>query len=406
MSIGRVAHISTWNVPCGIASYCKCLIQALQGFDIDSVVVPIHPAQWKHCIASDIADWEKETLAKVQGVDLVHIQHEHGLFGYSIGKEFALKRYSNLLKGISAKGIPCVTTFHTEPVRSHKTGWRKSLSNWLTKRRWKQKVASQFRDPSLPPMEAIVHSLASRRRFALHGIPSSKLHVFDHPCFEPRQPCSDNSAAKTRLGLSADTRLISLFGFVGSYKGHDSVIEALKELPRNYHFAIVGGSHPEAKDDYLNRLLKSVPRRLASRVRITGFVDQETAEDYFKATDVCVAPYRDDTGLSGSGAVTWGLSSGRPVIASKIEAFLNINREADCLFLVTPSQVQELAWAIQKVDTDEKLKTRLLKNAQEYCLKHSWESAAQFALDIYQKTGGIIPSSRSLTSDNPPRISA
>jgi glycosyltransferase involved in cell wall biosynthesis len=176
---------------------------------------------------------------------------------------------------------------------------------------------------------------------------------------------------------------LSIFGFIGRYKGHDLAIEALEQLPENYHLAIVGGMHPESSDDFLDQLLTSIPESLSKRVHITGWVDKETADHYFAATDVCLAPYRGDTLLSGSGAITWGISSGRPVIASKIEAFQSVDRLGNCLFLVAPEKTAELAWAVRKVIRDGSLRDRLVSNARRFADTYSWEHSIRSVSEIY-----------------------
>jgi glycosyltransferase involved in cell wall biosynthesis len=200
------------------------------------------------------------------------------------------------------------------------------------------------------------------------------------------QHAISSADAKRSLGYPANSVVLSIFGFIGNYKGHDLAIESLASLPENYHLAIVGGMHPESKDAFLDKLLSTMPESIAHRVYITGWVDRETADRYFAATDVCLAPYRGDTMLSGSGAITWGLSSGRPVVASKIEAFQNLDRVGNCLFLVTPEKTAELTSAIQKVVSDPTLRDRLVTNATRFCEMNSWSNSVGKIARVYETT--------------------
>ena len=117
-------------------------------------------------------------------------------------------------------------------------------------------------------------------------------------------------------------------------------------------------------------------------------MEQDVADLYYAATDICLAPYRAYANLSASGAITWALSSGKPTIASKIDAFQAIRREADCLMMVTPEVVRELAWAVEKLDGDKALQEKLVRNALEYSEQHSWAKTAQAHIDIYEQMLG------------------
>ena len=72
-------------------------------------------------------------------------------------------------------------------------------------------------------------------------------------------------AAKARLGLAPDTVLLSIFGFVGSYKGHEVAVRALRMLPPKFVLAVIGGRHPDAGNDQaLNNILPPGARKTAS----------------------------------------------------------------------------------------------------------------------------------------------
>jgi hypothetical protein len=163
----------------------------------------------------------------------------------------------------------------------------------------------------------------------------------------------------------------------------DNYPKGTKECDKPHPSQSRWGALNTSVDAFLDELVASIPEPISRRIHITGWVDRETADNYFAATDVCLAPYRGDTLLSGSGAITWGLSSGRPVIASKIEAFQSVDRIGNCLFLVTPEKTSELAWAIQKVVSDPALRERLVINANRFSEKHSWNSNVSTLSDIY-----------------------
>ena len=388
MSAPRVLHVSTWKTACGIATYCENFVNSLANLGFENEVFALHPSEWRDMLPLDIQRWEEEILSKAATVDLVHFQHEHGLYGYALGQKFACKRFGSILKGLQKLNIPSVTTFHTDLVTKQTSGLMGTINHFRKKRLWGKYVSKYF-GGNVGQCKAIVHSRRTRKSFARNGFDATSLTVIPHPCLPPREITLDPTAAKAELGLSPDNKLLSIFGFIGRYKGPEIALEALKKLPENYCLALVGGMHPESKDAFLNSLVDSMPEELKERVRITGWVDRATADLYFAATDVCLAPYRDDVELSGSGAITWALSSGRPVIASKIDAFQTVNRIGECMLMFTPHCSSELAWAVEKITNDASLRTRLVERANQFCVEHSWESTVANVLQIYESQGVI-----------------
>jgi len=174
-----------------------------------------------------------------------------------------------------------------------------------------------------------------------------------------------------------------MFGFLGSYKGHDVAVRALARLPERFHLAICGGTHPESDDDTLARVVRLARKLgLEQRVTVTGWLAEAEAELYYAATDICLAPYVD-VALSASGAITWALASGKPTIASRIPAFQGISREQPCLLLTAPGAVDELVWAAEKLAADPDLGAMLVAAARRYTAVHSWDSTAAATADVY-----------------------
>lgn len=383
MTQPSVLHVSTWKTPCGIAGYCGDLVNALDKRGIRNDVFAIDSVGWKDFLPSDVSAWENDIMEKAKQVDLVHIQHEHSFFGYALGGGFATKRFTSVVRRLNAMKKPVVTTFHTDiNTNAGSTGWKGKFDLWRRRRRW-HKVASCFTGKP-QQSTAIVHNNSTRKSFVKHGFNQTALNVMSVPCLPPRNITLDQTESKIQLGLQPEDRLLTIFGFIGEYKGHELALDTLEHLPENYHLAFVGGMHPENNSGFLEHLLRKRNDIDPARIRITGWVDRATADRYFAAADVCLAPYMSNALLSGSAAITWALSSGRPVIASKIEAFKSVNRQCDAMFMVTPDRPRELAWAVEKVVSDPILATRLVQSANKFCLSHSWDQACNKIVSIYQ----------------------
>lgn len=383
----RILHVSTWGVPCGIATYCGNLVGALEKRGIHNDVFALEPHAWRSYLPTDIRRLQAGIIERAAAADLVHIQHEHGLFGLANGARHAARNFGGVLSGILRVGRPVVTTFHTSPISGKQHRGLASLldpiKNFNRQRTWQSRVAAPFAS-SRGRALAVVHAAPTRHALVRSGIPEAAVRVVPHGCLPQRTHAIDKSAAKRALGMDEGAKLLTIFGFIGPYKGHDIAVKALTHLPPEYRLAICGGSHPESKDPFFNRLLRQITRLgLRERVTITGWLPTAEAEVFYAATDVCVAPYREGSGLSASGAVTWALSSGRPVVASKIDAFQAIQREAACMLMTTPEQPQELAWAVERLSGDPAATARLVEAAGDFCVRNSWDVVADRTIDIY-----------------------
>lgn len=386
----RILHVSTWQVPCGIATYCGNLVKALNGAGVHSEVFTLQPHAWTTYLPIDIKELQGEFTKRIADFDLIHFQHEHGLYGASIGMNYAAKQFGQLLTICRNMKKPVITTFHTEvsPGSKRTPKWMQGFKDFLRHWKWRSRVAHHF--GSQPgKARAIVHSSITRYAFAKAGLPIDSIHVLPHACLPKRELTLSRADAKKRLGLPVDCTLLTLFGFVGSYKGHDLAVSALKRLPRSYRLAVCGGSHPESKDGYMGHLMNHVKKAgLSDRVTVTGWIANETADLYYAATDICLAPYRPYSNLSASGAITWALSSGRPTIASKIDAFQAVQREQECMMMTTPEATVELAWAIEKLAKDPQMQERLVAGALRYVDKYSWPKNATQTIELYDKLLG------------------
>lgn len=397
----RILHVSTWNRPCGIATYCGNLVASLDKLGLTNDVYQLQPHLWRSYTPADAARLHDEIARHARSYDLVHVQHEHGFFGCANGFKAATKNYGATLRRIRLGNTPVVTTFHTEPIAVPKDkarGQRLSLNavlrhvNQLRRRAaWRRHVSGHF-GVKTTQAKAIVHTTTTRRAMIRHGMPADAVHLIEHGCLPPRTVGLQQRQAKECLGLHPSVTLLTMFGFVSRYKGHHVAIQALARMPGRFHLAICGGVHPESDERYLDSLLRLIEKlNLQDRVTITGWLDEAAAELYYAATDICLAPYTDAT-LSASGAITWALASGKPTIGSRVPAFRNICREHECMLLTTPHSARELVWAVEKLRADPPYARSLVRAAAEYVETYSWHETAQSTAELYRSmlSGGAV----------------
>ena len=171
---------------------------------------------------------------------------------------------------------------------------------------------------------------------------------------------------RANLGIPADATVLVLFGFVSAYKGHATALDALEQLGPPFHLLVAGGNHPLGDMSAVARLEQTVTSRpsISGRVHITGHLENDEIPKILGLADVCVAPYESWAALAGSGAIPTAIASGKPVIASALPVFKELNEVDECLMLVPPGDPTALADAVRQVVGAADLRAELLRNAE------------------------------------------
>ena len=388
----RVLSLSTQNEPCGIATYNDQLRAAFSSLGHQYDVFPIDIDRYQRLARVEIKSYFDPFIEQAANYDAIVLQHEYGLYdaGYSI-KE-AIKVFSSIVRSVSALNKPTLVFFHSDPPT-----FERQLAKLLSSRRraWELMVHVFRRHPN---MHIFVHGPDTRRRYIDRGLPKDRVIDVIHPF-----PVRPNGLAPWQpKDAQRDDITLTIFGFVSEYKGYDTALHALSLLPINYRLVIAGGPHPRAlRDRTLDKILESVgisrvafemptaqqpaagpPQRGTPsnrRIVMTGWLTPEQVQSILGATDIVLAPYKEK-GPSGSGAVTWGLASGRPVIATRTRPFLALNRAERCLQLVSADAPFELARAIIAVASDRAEQERMVSAGLALAERYDWSRFAKFLL--------------------------
>ena len=368
----KVLHIASGGSFCGIATYTTNLITH---FPSDSEVshsfeaIPSKESLSQRS-AHEIYEWADGLILKCKDYDVIHLQNEFGLFAGDNPLSFGLKVFYRILRGLKKDGKKVAVTFHSEPVFLKALG----LLNFEEKKCAKlwAKMGKLFTKKN--SFLAIVHTDSSHKIFKRTGFLNCKVVV--HGVIE--REVEHNEIHPDR------TITLSLFGYISEYKGHEFALSILDLLPSNFHLSVIGGRHPESHGEEIGHLLKiATELDLLRRVLITGWVTPEEANFHQKQSDISLAPYQTSE-LSASGAVTWSLTSGNPVIASNVRAFRAMNRQKECMLLCHPTDRLEWVWAIKRVVEDQNLNKKLISNAHEYCSMYSWTNTSNHHLKLYK----------------------
>ena len=259
-----------------------------------------------------------------------------------------------------------------ELIRFHFVKAAELRSNYLRTHLLSAGIADRLRRTQrFKPVSVIVHT---RRDLAQMKFVHGMRNVYDHPLSFLSDADADDirrTALRSKFTIldqvPKGSRLVGVFGFLGRYKGFDTVIRALHHLPEEYHLLIFGGVHPNeikphqtidpvvsslldagyidtniaermradpahgapavsvSVDGSMRDLLIGHPKDLSQRIHFLGATSDEDFLSGMALCDTVVFPYLE-VGQSSSGPISQALELGCRVVASRTHTFLQLDR--------------------------------------------------------------------------------
>ncbi|WP_153369223.1 glycosyltransferase [Rhizobium sp. ICMP 5592] len=331
--------ISSYKRACGIAQYVEFLELPLRDqidFDIEIAALPVDLLRSQSPYARKAAIIEfKEILLKVDQADIVNIQLEPGLFGFTPSQIW------RNLKAIIRRSKKVILTYHTAPpldaarFQLSRNGLLHYLRDWRGNYVFNRLFAKVRKNPR--KFQHIVQTAREAKNFALLGIPSDTI-THQPLAFVSKQVRQrmDHDVAKTevseRLNIKSGV-VLGCFGFLSQYKGIEVAIRALGNLPADHHLLVVGGLHPEGvekgnvEQPYITKLIKEIKkqRKIKGRVHFCGSLDNDEFNEVMLACDAVILPYAE-VGQTSSGPAALALDMGRPLYCSHTKCFSELDR--------------------------------------------------------------------------------
>lgn len=233
----------------------------------------------------------------------------------------------------------------------------------------------------------ITGSLSSRRDLVkVFGADTAKVDVVANgvdPELERRPPTEDLEEIKERMGLKPP--LILVVANDKPHKNLDTVLRAYHlgvrthGLPGQLVFA--GGVEPEGR-----LAKKAAGLGIGDRVRFVGRVSGTDLIRLYHLSAVLlhVALY-EGFGLP----ILEGMQAGLPVITSNVGAMQELGEGV--ARLVNPLDVQEIARAVERVLTDDPLRTRMIESGKARAGKMSWEKTVDGTMAVYRRALAAHP---------------
>jgi glycosyltransferase involved in cell wall biosynthesis len=185
-------------------------------------------------------------------------------------------------------------------------------------------------------------------------------------------------AARSRLGIGADERIVLYVGRLDSVKGLPYLVEAInlvKQREPRAHLVLVGDGPEREK---LELLVDSLG--VSKYVRFVGRVEPEGVPVYLAAGDVFVLPsVREGFGI----VILEAMAAELPIVATNVGGIPSIIENETNGFLVEPQDAAQIADKVSLILNSPQMKFNLSKNNREKVQKYSWDSSITALEKVY-----------------------
>jgi glycosyltransferase involved in cell wall biosynthesis len=303
--------------------------------------------------------------AGLSGDDVIHVQHEYGLFGPVSYGSFLFFPILALLARLQR--TPVVVTFHS--------AWNDETVDTPPIRAKQLYIALVNRIVVLSSDHCVFLSKNCMRSFS-QSVKPDDFSIFPHGVNEPAHSTQTAAEAKQTFGYDSDATVVTLPGYVRPEKGTDIFAE-LAERQDDVEFLIAGGSRLNKLDNYL----ESVRRTAPSNVKITGVLEDEEFHDAFLASDIVILPYKQ---MTQSGIFNWCAAYDIPVLASEHAYFERLSDEWNCVKTAQIDDLDEFTDKLNALIENTERRDELSSAISTYAEINSFEYVSEQHIGLYK----------------------
>ncbi len=308
-----------------------------------------------------------KTIRKINP-DLVHVQHEYGMYINDEDYSFSLLRTLFKLRFTEEK-IPLIMTYH-------------SVYRLLTA------MESKYMDTSLNIIDAgIVHERYQFELLPMNiGRVPENVYVIPHGA----KKIKPYPTAKRDLGLEGK-KIVGMIGWWEEDKGFHRVVEMWANIKKSvggdWMLVVAGGARLGSSSgrQFRPRLMNAIESSKAknSIKVIEGAFNPEQYDKILSSFDIMVLPYRR---ASQSGNLAHGFALGVPAVVDGLEGLKAEIEESRAGLAVAPGDDIELERAIKILMTDDNLREKCSERARKYVTKAiRWDIVAKKHVELYKE---------------------
>lgn len=234
-------------------------------------------------------------------------------------------------------------------------------------------MPEQMKAPALVPKKIVVITKYIKDELVRRGLESEDVLVAPDATDPTLFGKIGKAEAREELGLPSDKQVVLYWGNFKSWKGIDTLAEAVKYMP-DYFVVMVGAT----KDSDITRIKEIV--KDCSNVLVDGFKDQELLPIYLASADVLVLPNTakdENSRLYTSPLKLFEyMAAERPIIASDLPSLREILNNRNAVFF-KPDSPESLSAAIQILISQTELQKKLARQARQDVEQYTWDKRAK-----------------------------
>lgn len=357
---GTVGWITSWNTRCGIATYSEHLadsfpapLRILASHASDLVTVDDEAVVRCWTASEDERLLELSAQIELLSLDILVVQFNYGFYNFQSFSDFINKQVD--------KGRVVVVVMHATVDPTHVPHKKLSML----------KAALSRCD------RILVHAIADMNRLKEHSLVDN-VAIFPHGILD--------YSIKTP-GYNPIFKIAS-YGFFLPHKGLLELIEAvgiLRDKGVKVELHMINAEYPalESKELILEAKNKIVELSLQDVIILnTAFLPDDLCLESLSGMDLIVFPYQN-TGESASGAVRYGLVTGRPVAVTPLPIFDDVKSAVHHLPGMTPLEIAcGIESLIKNIDSDQG--KNVAANAERWRDAHRYSKVASRLHNILQ----------------------
>jgi O-antigen biosynthesis alpha-1,2-mannosyltransferase len=350
----NVGWMTTWNAKCGIATYSEHLLRhfprnvvvlANQEFDRLGGEQPNVVRCWRQSKEyGHLSDVVAEIGAR--SIHAVIIQFNYSFYNHD--------ELASLIRALDDRGVAIILMLHStnDPVIEIPGSELFRIKDALA-------LADRL----------LVHSVADLNRLKAIGLVKN-VALFPHGIL-----IKENNA-RPRRAVAGQT--VATYGFALPHKGLMEVLQAialLRQRGRDVRLKMVNAEYPLEMSRELICQLKNEAARLGIEQAVefhNEFLSDDQSLELLRSADLVVFAYQN-TGESASGAVRYGLSSGRPVAVTPLAIFDDVGEAAFRFPATSIDAIADgLASFLDDLINDTSHATNVAKEAKSWREQHNY----------------------------------
>ena len=355
---------------CGLATFSAALVGALRS-PRDTVgvvglvdVLDVHrPPEVRHQWVRGHAGGAAVAAAKLNGFDVVLVQHEYGIFGGPDG--------SDVLDVVRAVEAPIIVVLHTVLVTP--TLRQKAILDELV---------------LLADTVVTMTHTAMDRLIANYRVDPAKVRVIPHGA-------ADTRSHRGRPATDDGPPVVLTWGLIGDGKGIEwgiSAMAALRDIDPTPSYHVVGETHPkvvEREGERYREGLQASARALGVDDLVTfdgRYLATGDLQDLVRGADVVLLPY-DSRDQVTSGVLVEAVTAGKPVVSTAFPHAVEL-LSSGAGILVPRQDPAAIAAALRRVLTEPGLAQEMAAEADRIAPELLWSAVAEQYRDVAARALG------------------